>query len=171
MNYNSGCSHILSAILQQVTGMKTEDFANKYLFQPLGISEYTWHVDKMNINKGGDGLVLKVEDMEKVGQLMLGKGLYNGKRVVSEQWIERSTTPNMITYEKIGHYGMHWWVNKIDEEKVFSEENTYYFALGFGGQYIIVIPYHKLVITITSDLYEDSLEPLHIIRSYFEELY
>lgn len=170
MNYNSGCSHILSGILQQVTGMKTEDFANTNLFKPLGINKYTWHVDKMNINKGGDGLVLKVEDMEKIGQLMLQKGLYNGKRVVSEQWIDQSTSSNMITYEKIGYYGMHWWVNKIDEEKVFSEGNTYYFALGFGGQYIIVIPYYKIVITMTSDIYQDSLKPMRIIRSYFGEL-
>ena len=170
MNYNSGCSHILSAILHQVTGMKTEDFAAKYLFKPLGISEYTWHVDKMNINKGGDGLVLKVEDMEKVGQLMLQKGVFNEQRVVSEQWIEQSTTPNMMTYQKIGYYGMHWWVNKLDGDKAFSEENTYYFALGFGGQYIIVIPYHKIVVTVTSDIYEDSLKPMRIIRSHFNEL-
>lgn len=164
MNYNSGCSHILSSILQLVTKTKTEDFANEYLFKPIGIKEYTWYLDKMKINKGADGLVLKAEDMMKIGQLMLQNGTINGKSIISADWIKETTKPNLMTYDFIGHYGMHWWVNKIDERKDFSDDNTYYFALGFGGQYIIVLPVKNMVITITSDIYSDSLKPMRIIR-------
>lgn len=170
MNYNSGCSHILSAIVQKVTRLKLEEFANKYLFKPLQIVDYRWYVDKMNINKGADGLVLKPEDMEKIGQLMLQKGSFNNQQVVSEMWITQSTKPNLLTYEDNGYYGMHWWVNKLDKTKEFSETNTFYFALGFGGQYIMILPSSLLVITITSDIYKDSLRPMRIIKEYFHEL-
>ncbi|WP_180955182.1 serine hydrolase domain-containing protein [Peribacillus deserti] len=164
MNYNSGCSHILSAILQQATGVKTEDFAREHLFNPLEIKEYRWYQDRMKINKGADGLVLKAEDMIKLGQLMLQNGIYNGERVVSENWIRSSTAPNLVTYENIGHYGMHWWVNRLNKTRHFSKENNYYFALGFGGQYIIVVPTRNMVIAVTSDIYADSLRPMRIIR-------
>ncbi|MEQ6357265.1 serine hydrolase [Lysinibacillus sp. M3] len=166
MNYNSGCSHILSAILQQVTSMKTKEFANRYLFQPLGIQEYQWYEDKKKISKGADGLLLKAEDMMKVGLLVLKKGVYNEKRIVSEDWINHSIKPNLMTYEKIGYYGMHWWVNKQNETKAFSEDNHYFFALGFGGQYIFIWPKEELVITITGDLYETSLLPLQLIKDH-----
>ncbi|MFX3673450.1 MAG: serine hydrolase domain-containing protein [Paenisporosarcina sp.] len=166
MNYNSGCSHTLSAILQQTTNMKTEDFAYEFLFKPLGIKEYRWYLDRMNINKGADGLILKIEDMEKIGKLILQNGLFDGKRIVSEGWIKESTAPNLLTYDNVGYYGMQWWVNKIDEEKDFSSENTYCFALGFGGQYILIIPFYHVVISITSDIYDDSLRPMRIIRKY-----
>lgn len=166
MNYNSGCSHILSAILQQVTNMRAEEFAYKYLFTPLGIKDYRWYHDKMNINKGADGLVLKPADMQKVGQLILNKGCYNNKRIVSEKWIIQSVSPNIKTYDHIGFYGMHWWVSRFNEDKDFSEDNSFYFALGFGGQYIVVIPSQELVITLTSDIYEDSLRPMRIMKEF-----
>lgn len=84
------------------------------------------------------------------------------------EWINKSTTPNLKTYESIGYYGMHWWVNKLDKSQDFSSKNTYYFALGFGGQYIIVLPSDEMVIIITSEVYENSLLPLKIIQKFIE---
>ncbi|WP_409294304.1 serine hydrolase domain-containing protein [Peribacillus sp. SCS-26] len=164
MNYNSGCSHILSAILSQAAAMKTEEFAAKHLFHPLGIHEYRWYTDNKGINKGADGLVLKISDMHKIGLLMLDEGKFNGTEVVPLQWIRESTAPNLLTYEYIGHYGMHWWVDKLDKTKNFSPPNTYYFALGYGGQFMIVIPGASMVITIASDIYTDSMKPMTIIK-------
>src|SRR4051812_41404185 len=123
-----------------------------------------WYLDKMKINKGADGLVLKAEDIMKIGQLMLQGGVYNGRRIVSSEWIKETTRPNLLTYDFIGHYGMHWWVHKLDESADFTPENTFYFALGFGGQYIIVFPAANRVITMTSDIYTDSLRPMRILR-------
>ncbi|MFC9541302.1 hypothetical protein ACFTQ7_15705 [Lysinibacillus sp. NPDC056959] len=135
-------------------------------FQPLGIQEYQWYEDKKKISKGADGLLLKAEDMMKVGLLVLKKGVYKEKRIVSEDWINHSIKPNLMTYEKIGYYGMHWWVNKQNVTKAFSEDNQYFFALGFGGQYIFIWPKEELVITITGDLYETSLLPLQLIKDH-----
>lgn len=163
MNYNSGASHILSAIIQKVSGMKTEDFAKKHLFSHLGITEFRWYVDKMNINKGADGLVMKVNDMEKIGLMMLDRGMFGSKRILSEDWISDSTKPNLITYDFIGHYGKHWWCDDYKGIPV-------YFALGFGGQFIIIIPDLNITITVTSDIYEDSLKPMRIIKKHLSEL-
>lgn len=120
----------------------------------------------MNINKGADGLVLKISDMEKIGLLMLQQGLYAEKRIVSEEWVQLSTAPNLETYPYIGHYGMHWWVSRMDETKGFIEKNTFFFALGFGGQFILIYPYYRLVATITSEIYDDSLRPLRLLRKH-----
>jgi CubicO group peptidase (beta-lactamase class C family) len=70
MNYNSGCSHLLSAIVQKVSGMRTEDFARKYLFGPLGIEEFHWHA-KQNVNLGANGLKMSPQDMLMFGYLYL----------------------------------------------------------------------------------------------------
>lgn len=78
MYYNSGASHLLSAILQMATGQKVTEFAEKYLFHPLGIKEYDWYSDSKGIVIGGFGLSLKSEDMLKIGKLMLQDGTGRG---------------------------------------------------------------------------------------------
>lgn len=115
MNYNSGCSHVLSAILTKATGMKTSTFAEQYLFKPLGINgDYRWFEDAKGISYGSDGLRLHPYDLAKIGQLYLQDGIWEGKRIVSAEWIKKSTEPFLLTYEYIGHYASHWWVGKLD---------------------------------------------------------
>lgn len=109
MAYNSGCSHLLSAIIQQATNMKVTDFAEKFFFKPLGIKEYRWYEDAKGIVIGGFGLCLKPEDLLKVGVLMLNNGTWNGQNVVSKEWVIQSTLPRYKTYNEIGAYGYHWW--------------------------------------------------------------
>jgi len=157
MNYNSGCSHILTAILQKSTGMKAIDFANRYLFKPLEITNFDWVEDSKGINHGADGLRLTPIDMVKLGSLYLQKGNWKAKNIVSADWVKTSTQPYYLTYDSIGHYGYHWWTKELKNKEM-------YFALGFGGQYICVIPGLQMVMAITSEIYEDSLTPLRIIE-------
>lgn len=110
MYYNSGASHLLSAILQMATGQKVTEFAEKYLFHPLGIKEYDWYSDSKGIVIGGFGLSLKSEDMLKIGKLMLQGGYWEGRTILSESWIGTSTSPKFLPYFKFGSYGYHWWV-------------------------------------------------------------
>ncbi|KAA0549005.1 serine hydrolase [Bacillus sp. BGMRC 2118] len=161
MIYNSGCSHVLSAIVQKATGEPLQDYAKKHLFGPLEIHDTRWHSDSKGIAIGGFGLCLKTEDMMKIGTLMLQKGVWNGKTIISEGWVKESTTPRLNTYNDIGSYGYHWWI-LTDETKQPLQPFTY-FALGYRGQYILVIPEYELVITITSDL-DRSLLPLRIVK-------
>lgn len=167
MNYNSGCSHILSAILTQTTGMKTSAFAEKYLFQPLGITgNYQWFEDAKGISYGSDGLRLHPSNLAKFGQLYLQDGIWNGKRIVSSEWTRKSTEPHLVTYDYIGHYASHWWVAKIDpDQNDFSMNNRIFFAMGRNGQYIMIIPRLQTVVVFTSTL-DNTMKPLELVREY-----
>jgi hypothetical protein len=156
MNYNSGCSHLLSAIIQKTSGKTTHDFAKKYLFEPLGINETFWY-EKQGVNLGSDGLRIFSKDLIKIGNVYIN----NGENILSEKWIQESTKSRYLTYENIGYYGYHWWSNKIKKE---NKEIKYYFALGYGGQFLFIIPEIKMTVVFTSRMYNNSLKP----KEYFE---
>ncbi|MGE8204661.1 serine hydrolase domain-containing protein [Heyndrickxia sp. NPDC080065] len=159
MAYNSGASHLLSAILQKAANDKSSAYAEKELFKPLGITDYRWYEDSKGISIGGFGLCLKSKDMLKIGIMMLERGGWSNKQLVSDEWVSSSTTAKYHTYDHIGSYGYHWWVLTDESPNIF-------FAMGFGGQYIIVSPSHKLVVVFTSELYNDTFFPLHIFRKH-----
>ena len=160
MNYNSGCSHLLSAIVQKVSGMSAHQFAQEVLLGPLGITETLWH-EKQGVSLGADGLRLTAGDMLKFGELFLNAGRWGSHQILSDQWVHKSTRAHYLTYEDIGHYGYHWWASS---QELAMAGVSFYFALGFGGQYIIVVPALKLVMVITSGVYHDSLLPLRCFR-------
>ena len=85
-NYNSGCTMLLAAVLQKVTGKRLTDFAKEALFDPLGIKEFEWiTVEPSDEPAAGGGLRLRPRDMAKIGQLVLNKGEWNGQSVVSAE--------------------------------------------------------------------------------------
>lgn len=106
MNYNSGSSHLLGAIIQKVTNRSLEDFAEEVLFRPLGIKDYRWY-ELQGVNLGADGLRLSPESMLRFGQVYLNNGVYHNNRIISEKWVTESTTSRYLTYENIGHYCYH----------------------------------------------------------------
>ena len=108
----------------------------KYLFIPLGIKNSTWH-SRQGVSLGADGLKITSEDMLKFGNLFLNGGKSNNKQLISKKWVEESVSARYLTYETIGHYGYHWWASS---HIVGSTEVAYHFALGYGGQYIIIVP-------------------------------
>jgi len=133
--YDSGGPHVLSAIIQQTTGMTTREYAQEKLFDPLSISEITWQTDPRGIPLGCTGLELSPRDMAKLGYLYLNHGQWEGEQIVPADWVEKSTTKHMETKGLMNEaeddgYGYFWW---IDEYGGYS-------AHGFGGQYIFVVP-------------------------------
>src|SRR4051812_30813751 len=90
--YNSAATYVLSAIVQKVTGQRVLDYLQPRLFAPLGISGIDWEVSPQKINSGGWGLRLKTEDMAKFGQLFLQKGIWNGKQILPQAWVEQAST-------------------------------------------------------------------------------
>jgi CubicO group peptidase (beta-lactamase class C family) len=141
-NYCSGCTHILSAILQQTTGMNPRDFADQYLFKPLGISNATWETDVAGTPIGGWGLQLTPRDMAKLGYLYLQGGQWNGRQIVSAQWVDKATHAHTKTDGELG-YGYQWWTYPSLDA---------YAALGRYGQTIFVVPGADLVIVTTAQL-------------------
>ncbi|MFJ8526636.1 serine hydrolase domain-containing protein [Bacillus sp. NPDC094106] len=166
MNYNSGSSHLLSYILQVATGMTTEQFAKKYLFDPLQITEYEWQQDPQGIYVGGFGMKMKSEDLLKLGILCLQNGFWDRDKIVSPRWIEESSVARFKTYEHVGAYGYQWWV--LDHER-FHIPYCMYFAMGYGGQYIIVIPRLELVAVISSKMPKRGLVPLKLFIEHLQE--
>ncbi|MFH0735101.1 MAG: serine hydrolase [bacterium] len=144
--YNSAALHLLSVIISRSSNIKTIDFAKQYLFDPLEIGSRNWLVDKQGYNNGGAGLQITPIDMIKIGQLVLNKGEYKGKRIVPASWIDQLMTAKISTGDIMNFangYGYCWWIGQ-------SSKGNYAFANGYGGQFIVVVPNLKLVVVATN---------------------
>jgi CubicO group peptidase (beta-lactamase class C family) len=141
-NYCTMCTHVVSAILKQATGMSALDFAKKELLGPLGITNYTWPADPQNISYGGFGLKLTPRDMAKLGFLYLNQGVWDGKQIVSSAWVKSVTQMHVNAGTRQGlNYGYQWWI---------YPRFGAYAALGYDGQTVFVVPDLDLVIVATA---------------------
>jgi len=138
-NYCSGCTHLLSSIVQIKSG-NTAAFARKNLFEPLGIKDYRWDTDYQGIPIGGWGLKLTPREMAKLGYLFLHNGQWEGRQVVSPAWVQAATQKHTDTDGNLG-YGYQWWI---------YSKYVAYAALGRYGQTIFVIPNANLVVVTTA---------------------
>jgi len=144
-NYCGGAVHLLSAILQKTTGMSTLDFANRFLFEPIGIAgvpEPRWPTDPQGISLGPGGLYLTPRDMAKLGYLYLQNGSWGDRQILSADWVKSATTSHTTKDNGLG-YGYLWTVDPAQGS---------YSALGLAGQQIIVVPSQNLVIVFTGSL-------------------
>ena len=142
-NYDSGNSHLLSAILTKKTGMGTADYARQKLFEPLGITDVAWRQDPQGITIGGYGLFMHPRDMAKIGYLYLHGGTWAGRQLLPPAWTEKvyrapvdmrfGTTPAF-------RYANGWWA--IPDRRA-------YMAVGFLRQMIIVLPDVDVVAVVT----------------------
>jgi CubicO group peptidase (beta-lactamase class C family) len=153
--YCSGCSHLLSAVLAENTDQPVQKFADEYLFKPLGIRDYQWDQASQGIPIGGWGLHLKPRDMAKIGFLYLNMGYWDGKQIVSAEWIKQATSKKIQSNSNLG-YGYQWWI---------YPKHGAYTALGRYGQTIFVIPDLAMVIVTTAQV--DSHEVIfHLIDEF-----
>lgn len=153
--YCSPGMHVLSAILQQATGMQTAEFARLYLFEPLGITDFLWEADPNGYSDGWAGLYLHPRDLAKIGYLMLHQGQWEDQQIVSPEWVRDATRLQKKTGQG-DNYGYGWWVPPADPFVEFAAE-------GRGGQYIRVIPQLNMVIVTTGGGFEwNEITPLLI---------
>jgi hypothetical protein len=150
--YISMGSFILSAIVQKVSGQKLIDYLKPRLFDPLGISGMDWEENLLGVNTGGWGLRLRTEDMAKMGQLYLQKGLWNGNQVVPAAWIEEATTEKIIQHPELAQASR----DSSDWEQGYGYQiwrcrHHAYRADGAFGQFIIVFPELDAVLAIQSE--------------------
>jgi CubicO group peptidase (beta-lactamase class C family) len=145
MVYSTGNTHLLSVILTRATGLSTRDFANRYLFGPLGTQIGGWTRDPQGFYLGGNEMNLTPRQLLRLGQLYLDGGKANGKQLLTPEWI-RDSWGEYATSPWNGHrYGLLWWSRNSGPYKV-------HFAWGYGGQFIFVVPELKLVAVMTSGL-------------------
>lgn len=158
--YNSLNTYVLSAIVTKRTGETLTEYLTPRLFGPLGITKYYWETCPKGIIKGGWGLFLCAEDMAKLGQLYLQKGKWNGQQLVSEYWIEISTTRHLKTQNDTYGYGYQLWM----EQRPGSFEYN-----GMLGQNVIIYPDMDMVLVTNAgnkEMFQDCIM-LNIIRKYF----
>lgn len=162
--YNSGCPVIIAGIIEKSSNMPLDKFAEEYLFKPLDISDYYWIKDMKGLCHAGGGLFLKPSDMLKIGVMILNKGVWNDKIIVSEDWIHKSTQSYFQTSFDISEYGYFLWIREMQVNagkttKVISAE-------GAGGQRIYIFPEYNLVISFTERNYNTpQVSPLFIRES------
>jgi CubicO group peptidase (beta-lactamase class C family) len=143
MDYSTGNTHLLSAIITKLTGTSTWQFANDTLARPLGFTLARWPRDPQGIYFGGNDMLLTPRQMLAFGELYLRRGRVDGKSVVPERWIETSIVPRGRSGWSGQRYGYGWWVRELAGREA-------YYAWGFGGQYIIVVPDLEMVVVATS---------------------
>jgi CubicO group peptidase (beta-lactamase class C family) len=173
---------ILSGILVKATGQSVLDFAKEHLFTPLGITVAAnvtfadkeeqfafykakgvsgWVADPKGVNTAGWGLTLTAMDMAKIGQLYLNRGKWNGRQVVSAEWIDESLREHSRWDEMNLTYGYLWWVSIGDG----------YAAMGDGGNAIYVNPDKQLVVAIASLFKPTAKDRIELITSYIEPIF
>jgi len=123
--YCNGASFLLSAIVQETTGMNALAFANEHLFGPLGIIDVQWLSNPQGITIGWSDLYLTPHDMAKIGYLYLNVDLWEGEQVVSAEWVEASTREHIPAKTLQDGYGYQWWV----------DDSGIYMALGYSEQH------------------------------------
>ena len=138
--YNSGIAILLGGLLQNATGMNTEEFAQEYLFKPLGIEGAYWQWGHRGIPHTGGGLFLKPSDMARIGYLYLRDGCWDGEQILPEGWVAEATTRHVDYAETIADipagYGYMWWIVPGLEKN----QDDISMAYGHWGQFIFIIP-------------------------------
>ena len=184
-NYSSVCLHVLSGILYKATNMKTVDYANENLFEPLGIKKHktyyaktaeehkeftiskqpkenVWFSDPQGLGTSGYGLCFSAEDMAKLGLLCLNKGRHNGKQIISEAWIDEMTRARTVESRHFRgmDYGYLWWI--VDRKKGI------YAAIGNSGNVIYVNPEKQLVVAVASYFKPTIFDRVDFIQQHIE---
>jgi CubicO group peptidase (beta-lactamase class C family) len=144
MLYSTGNFHLLSAILAGVTGRSTFALARDWLGAPLGIDIQPWQRDPQGVYFGGNNMALSPRSLLRFGELYRKGGVYGGRRILPESWVRQSWTPRTRSPFSGDEYGFGWFITQ------FCGQAAYY-ARGFGGQFVHVIPALGLTIVITSD--------------------
>ncbi len=152
--YCGACLTPLGEVLEKQSGMKLRDYAQKFLFDPLGIETPLWWEGPQGIHSPAFGLDLTPRDMAKIGYLVLKKGVWKGRQVVPEKWIQESTAvhvPSSKTGKK-SDYGYLWWERDADWH---GKTLRVLDAWGVGGQHIFIVPRLDLVCVLTGGNYKD----------------
>jgi CubicO group peptidase (beta-lactamase class C family) len=144
MEYSTGSTHLLSAILTKVSGKSTWQFAQESLARPLGFQLQPWPRDPQGIFFGGNDMLMTPRQMLAFGELYLNDGRLREQQIVPARWVAESRIARTQSRrESDRFYGYGWWIRDLAGHRSF-------YAWGFGGQYIFIVPELELVVVTTS---------------------
>lgn len=145
--YNTAACQLLSAIFTEATGYTLKEFAEIFFFPVLDMEgPRPWSADERGLNYGGVYLSLTPMDMLKIGLLYVNDGVYNNTQLLNSDWISQSSQNWIQTgpaYLGSHSYGFLWWIGGEGMQQ-------YYYASGYGGQFIFILPELNAVIVARS---------------------
>ncbi len=144
--YNDGVSVLIGKILREATGQRADEWARDRLFEPIGIDDFYWKITPDGEADTEGGLYLTTHDLARIGYLFLREGDWEGRQVISREWVKASTAPlvsdvNPDNGEPDPGYGYQWWVPQRGDGGP-----EVYMGNGYGGQFLQVVPEHDLVV-------------------------
>jgi CubicO group peptidase (beta-lactamase class C family) len=145
-NYSTADVQLVSAIVQQATGVSMKAFAAEHLFAPLNIQEFEWQQLTNSTTVGGTLLRLTPRDMAKLGQLYLQQGRWAGQPVLPADWVSLTTAPQGLA-DNVDWYGYLWWLRG---RGYYDARSNALVAYGYGGQFIVVLPELDLIVVTTA---------------------
>jgi CubicO group peptidase (beta-lactamase class C family) len=145
-SYCTAGATTLGAVLERATKVSVPEFARDNLFAPLGITNVKWQFQPLGTAMTGGGLNLRSRDLLKLGQLYLDGGIWNGKHIVSAEWVARSTSPHANAREDTD-YGYLLWLQTFH---VAGRDYKCFAMYGAGGNKVYVFPHEGLVIVVTT---------------------
>ncbi len=161
--YCTGSTQLLEPVLRTSAGVSVEDFANKYIFNPIGINSFVWGKTPKGNPTLGMGAKMTPRDMAKFGQLYLNFGKWNGNQIISESWLMQSLKPHGKLFEYID-YGYLWYLEP--PVNVNGKQIKYFDAAGHGGQTIAVYPELDMVVVITAGNYDNAYNYYEMLEKY-----
>jgi CubicO group peptidase (beta-lactamase class C family) len=143
-NYNSGAVSLLTRFIENNQNLPYDEYAQTYLFEPLGIEQFEWEKDGLGNTRADAGLQLRAIDMTKIGDLMMDSGMFENEQLLPEEWVNDSWSFEINLNSNYGpienlHYNNLWWMGEYKGDNVF-------FALGYGGQLLLCVPEHDLIV-------------------------
>ena len=162
-SYNSSTTFLLGQVVARAADEPLPAFAKREFFEPLGITDYCWTLTGKGRAVAQGSFFIRPRDMLKVGQLFLDGGLWQGRRVVSADWVANATArqvdagrPNAISPgSSISGYGYQWWTKAVRPGE--DPRIVRYFASGNGGQKIFVFPKLDMVVVFNGSHYNKKI--------------
>jgi len=154
-NYFTAGVVVLGDILNKKVPGGLDKYADTKLFKPLGITNYKWQYTPQNVPNTAGGIRLRAIDFAKFGQLYKNKGVWNGKQVIPQSWVQKSFTKQLALPADVvgpGYYGYLFW------NKIYTINNKPYetwYCTGNGGNKIFVFKDVPLVIIVTATAYNE----------------
>ncbi len=142
--YSSGGTQLLSYVFRKATGKDIEEYAVENLFKPLGIDQHYWKRTPTGLADTEGGLYLKASDIAKIGYLYLREGNWNGRQLVTADWVKASVAPSASINQTM-KYGYKWWLIPYGPDKT----KYAWCCRGFGGQSVVIIPEYDMVAVFT----------------------
>jgi CubicO group peptidase (beta-lactamase class C family) len=140
-SYKDSDPQLLSAIVQKATGEPLDEFGNRVLFNPLGITNYYWYRNTDGVTLGSWGILTTPRELAKVAQCILDSGRFNNQQIIPLHWLQDMLKVHVPDVERDFGFGYLWWI---------LPSKGWFLMRGHGGQYAFILPSEKMVVVITS---------------------